>query len=123
MREITVAKSLAKYASTAFCLCITAADGAAAQVSCDLWNSPEFFESATEEDLSRCLQAGVDVNEWEFDSGGLTPLHHAARVGSVDVVTALVDAGAEIEVRNAINADGSRARSPSGRSSIKFSDA
>ena len=107
VRETTVVHSLAKLTCTALGLWIVAAGDTAAQVSCDLWNSREFFESAVEGDVSRCLQAGADVNEWDFNRGGLTPLHHAARGSAVDVVTALLDAGAEIEVRNAINSDAS----------------
>lgn len=55
------------------------AGAAAAQVSCDLWNSREFFESAVEGDVSRCPQAGADVNEWDFDRGGLAPLQEPSQ--------------------------------------------
>ena len=96
-----------KLTCTAFCLWTAAAGAAATQVSCDLWNTREFFESATVEDVSRCLQAGADVNEWELANGGLSPLHYAATNGTLAVVVALLDAGADIEVRNAINADAS----------------
>ena len=107
MKETTVTNSLAKLTCTAFCLWMVAAGDTAAQVSCDLWNSSEFFESATEGDVSRCLQAGADVNEWDSDRGGITPLHHAASGGTVEVVAALLDAGAEVDVRNAISFDAS----------------
>lgn len=106
MKETSVTNSLARLACMAFCLWMVAAGDTAAQVSCDLWNSSEFFESATEGDVSRCLQAGADDNEWDFDRG-LTPLHRAASGGTAEVVAALLDAGAEVEVRNAISFDAS----------------
>ena len=73
-------------------------DGGAPVPDCEEWNTPEFFETATVEDVTACLAAGADVNARTED--GYTPLHHAAW-GNVNaaVVEALLDAGANAAAR------------------------
>ena len=71
---------------------------AQAQVDCADWNTAAFFEAAEVSDVNRCLQAGVDRNA--PDAGAFTPLHSAATVGTAEVVTALLEAGAEPKARN-----------------------
>lgn len=46
------------------------------------------------------LQRGADVNA-QSGPGRLTPLHLAARRGTVSITEALLDAGAEIEAKDA----------------------
>ena len=73
--------------------------------SCELWNSPYFFETATVDDVSICLAAGADLQarteRHPHSIGGKTPLHHAA--GSSEnpaVVEALITAGADVSARD-----------------------
>lgn len=64
----------------------------AASLSCTLWNTEKFFEAAGPKDITRCLDAGIDVNA--RTPLGLTPLHMAAKYGnSPDIVAPLVSAG------------------------------
>ena len=49
---------------------------AIAQVSCDDWNSLEFFEVARVTDVLHCLDAGANLAARDNDGG--TPLHWAA---------------------------------------------
>ena len=90
---------------------------ALAAVSCDYWNTEEFFETATIEEATACLGAGLDVEaravglnenpavveallaagaDVEARDNGLTPLHFAARSNeNPAVVEALLAAGAD----------------------------
>ena len=57
---------------------------ASAQEDCDDWNTHDFFDIATAESVTACLEAGADLNarhevDWDSPDGGNTPLHFAAR--------------------------------------------
>ena len=73
-----------------------------AAASCKGWNTEGYFETATLEQVTACLNTGVDL-----ESGtdyGITPLHRAAASsGNPAVITILLEAGANLE---AVNEDG-----------------
>ena len=62
-------------------------------VSCGDWNTPGFFRSAEQEDLSRCLET---QNPNARNENGRTPMHYAAQGTSPATVTALAKAGANL---------------------------
>ena len=65
-------------------------------VSCSEWDTIGFFKAATAADVTRCLEAGANVET--RDEGGFTVLHAAAAFnGSPAVTKALLDAGADID--------------------------
>ena len=65
-------------------------------VSCKGWDTEEYFKTATLEEVTACLDAGVDLNE--RDDAGATPLHRAAQnIENQDVIKALIEAGADKE--------------------------
>ena len=69
-----------------------------AQPSCGSWLSASFFKAATASDVTRCLDAGANIEA--RSEHGVTPLHFAAgNSDSPAVVKALIDAGANIEAR------------------------
>ena len=83
------------------------------KLTCASWFTSEFFEAATVADVSRCLEQrywavfgsgelkGLLEGWANIKEGGFTPLHMAAaHSDSPDVVKALLDAGANIEVQN-----------------------
>ena len=64
-------------------------------MNCGAWNTREFFEAATVEDVTACLRAGADVTIRGYEGG--TPLHFAARLSpDPAVVEALIAAGANV---------------------------
>lgn len=82
-------------------------------VSCDRWNTEVFARTATLEDWTACLGEGADVHARDDD--GNTPLLFATLVeaGGTDgtpvsegpeVVALLLEAGADVNARNAIGA-------------------
>ena len=88
-------------AGLCFCLAVwtCAAPAGAAGISCERWNTAAFFERAGAAEVSRCLEAGAQVNA--RNEKGLTPLHVAAGWSRTPpVVTALVKAGADLEARD-----------------------
>lgn len=63
------------------------------------WNTMVFFETATLESVLAHLDEGADPKEQ--DQWGYTPLHFAAAFNDdPDIITALLDAGADIEARD-----------------------
>ena len=50
--------------------------GAQAEPDCAAWNTSEYFETATPEDVTACLAAGANVSA--RGTGQRTPLHQAA---------------------------------------------
>ncbi|MDE0529190.1 MAG: ankyrin repeat domain-containing protein, partial [Truepera sp.] len=74
----------------------------AVAAGCAEWNTREFFESATLEQLEGCLDAGAEVNA--RDGGGFTPLHNAAGwSANPAIIETLVAAGVEVNVRGRVN--------------------
>ena len=73
---------------------------ASASANCEGWNTGDFFETATVEDVTTCLAAGVDVNANNSDA--MTPLHWAPRSNEdAAVINELLQAGADPTARNA----------------------
>ena len=71
-------------------------------LSCDGWNTAEFFEAATLVDAAACIDAGADARVQ--DDMGRTPLHFAAsRSTDPAVITLLIEAGADV---NAMDHEG-----------------
>ena len=69
----------------------------AAGVSCESWNTKEFFVQGGVEDISRCLKTRSPN---ERNEHGWTPLHVAAAFSTTPaVVGALVKAGADVDAR------------------------
>ena len=67
--------------------------------SCKGWDTEEYFKTATLEEVTACLDAGVDLKA--RDDAGVTPLHRAAKnAEDLDVVKALLNAGADLEARD-----------------------
>ena len=71
-----------------------------AQVDCADWNTSDFFKTSAVSDVTRCLQAGADLEA--RDRRGETPLHRAAIAGNAEVVTVLLEAGADPNARSLI---------------------
>ena len=68
-------------------------------VSCKGWDTEEYFKTATLEEVTACLDTGVDLNA--RDDAGATPLHRAAQnTENLDVIKALLNAGAGLEARD-----------------------
>ena len=71
-----------------------AALGAQAEPDCAAWNTSEYFETATPEDVTACLAAGANVSA--RGTGQRTPLHQAALYNqNPAVIEALLAAGAD----------------------------
>ena len=66
---------------------------------CARWNTLDFFEAATLEQVVGCLAAEAGVNA--RDEYGRTPLHYAALASTNPaLIAALIDAGAEVDARD-----------------------
>ena len=77
---------------------IAALAGKAGDSNCSLWNIREFFSDATSSEVSECLKRGADPDAREKQGGG-TPLHIGANQGRIEVVRALLGAGANVNAR------------------------
>ena len=66
------------------------------EVVCAGWNTEDFFRLAHTDDVQTCLASGMNVRI--RDHNGWTPLHFAARYGSVKTVITLLEAGADVNV-------------------------
>ncbi len=75
--------------------------GAQAAPDCGKWLTPEFWKEAVAADVDRCLSAGADITA--RGNFGETPLHQAAEHGTAETVNALLDLGADIAARDAID--------------------
>ena len=72
---------------------------------CSDWNTRAFFEVATAEVVTACIQAGANVNARNNLLDNATPLHLAAGFNDDPaVITTLLNAGADLEARTALNA-------------------
>lgn len=68
--------------------------------------------------IKRLLAAGVDVNSWNTGAGGWTALVIAAVSGHEDVVTTLLDAGADVDARSEGGATPLMAAALTGQSAV-----
>ena len=67
--------------------------------SCEEWNTKEYFQTATVDDVTACLDAGADLEAPAWL--GLPPLALAAKdTKNPAVIQALIDAGADPKVRD-----------------------
>ena len=65
-------------------------------VSCKGWDTEEYFKTATLEEVTACLDTGIDLKAQNYS--GVTPLHRAAQdTENQDVIKALIDAVADLE--------------------------
>ena len=63
------------------------------------WNTMAFFEKATLKMVQKMIDSGADANA--KDEWGFTPLHFAAAFNDdPDIISALVDAGAQLNARD-----------------------
>ena len=70
------------------------------RLSCTAWNSSTFFKKASVRDVKHCLSEGANINA-KAGYFGKTPLHWAAEASEAPgVVKALLDAGANVNVRD-----------------------
>ena len=68
-------------------------------VSCKGWDTEEYFKTATLEEVTACLDTGVDLNA--RDDAGATPLHRAVEnTQNLDVIKVLLNAGADLKARD-----------------------
>ena len=70
---------------------------------CEEWNTEEFFQTASLEDVKTCLSQGADPRAravYDNTPYGSTPLHRAAMSTGPAVITLLLDAGADPKARD-----------------------
>lgn len=78
---------------------LLALTGGVAAAGCEGWDTQEFFESTTLEEVTACLEAGVWANA--RSASGWTPSHRAAGFSTDPAIaTALLEAGAEVNDRD-----------------------
>ncbi len=77
---------------------LTLSANLARAADCEKWNTREFFQIATTEDVMTCLSQKADPKA--RDENGATPLHFAALSNeNPAMITALIDAGADLNAR------------------------
>ena len=76
----------------------TTSSADAGPLSCGRWNTAAFFRRATSDDIAGCLET-QDPNA--RNRNGRTPMHYAAQSASPALVTALAQAGAELNAPDA----------------------
>ena len=62
---------------------------------CAKWNSKEFFEAATVGEVAQCLQSGANIKAQ--DGYSRTPLHWAVWRNDPSIISAILDAGSDIQ--------------------------
>ena len=68
-------------------------------VSCRGWDSEEYFKTATLEQVTACLDTGIDAKT--RDESGVTPLHRAVRYSeNTDVIDALLNANVDVAAKD-----------------------
>ena len=72
-------------------------------VRCEGWNTAAYFETATPEQVTACLETGnIDLDA--PNAAGLAPLHSAtAHAQDPAVIQALLDAGAQVEAADPVS--------------------
>ena len=69
--------------------------------SCEEWNTKKYFQTATVENVTACLDAGADPKVRDYD--GDTPLNKAAGYNeNPEASEALIAAGADLEARGSM---------------------
>lgn len=92
-------KQLRPSAALVLPLVLLYAAPAVAQEDCANWGSEDFFSRATAEQVTNCLEAGLEIAA--PDTFGVTYLHLAARVSRDSaVIAALAHAGADVNGRD-----------------------
>ena len=71
-----------------------------AQADCADWNTEAYFEAAEVSDVTRCLQAGMDLESRAEE--GLTPLHKDVHIfgGRIDEVEKNMATKKDIDITN-----------------------
>lgn len=78
---------------------ITSCSSSVQSVSCEGWNTAEFFRTTSPETVVACLGQGADIGPQ--GAAAMTPLHWAAGVGAPPVVIeALLAGGADPNARD-----------------------
>ena len=79
----------------------TALPGDGRPAACPAWGNPDFFHQATAEDVAVCIEAGADPNAINRcdESFGKPPLAYALFSSTPEVVSLLLQAGADPDFR------------------------
>ena len=84
---------------TALVACLAIAHPMFGEADCEKWNTKEYFQTATVEDVTACLGAGADL--MARDEADFTPLHQAAASNERPaVIETLLKAGADLQAQD-----------------------